>query len=119
MMDLNTATKLGLPVEVATKEKHFGSFYGPGNKPIYYYGRIKGPLDVWLDNETKLVAPEVKVIEHIEPMMLLGTDVLKDGNTPWKFCYVGLHPETRTGEVVVAKDGRTKGIPLASWPKDG
>jgi hypothetical protein len=31
MIDRATAEALGLEVEVATKEKHFGSFFGPGS----------------------------------------------------------------------------------------
>ena len=30
MMDLDTANKLGFAVEVATKEKNWGSYFGPG-----------------------------------------------------------------------------------------
>jgi predicted aspartyl protease len=30
MIDIETANKLGLEVEVATKEKNWGSYFGPG-----------------------------------------------------------------------------------------
>ncbi len=38
----------------------------------------------------------------------------------WKFCYVGLHPTTRTGVIVfVDKRGNLREIPLKSWPRNG
>lgn len=120
MIDRRTAEELGFDIEIATKHNHFGSFYGPGGKVVYYYGRIKGPLEVWLDADVKLIAPEIKVVEHFEPLMLLGTDVLTEGSTKWNFCYVGLHPTSREGNmVVVDKNGKTKEIPLTSWPLNG
>jgi hypothetical protein len=51
MIDRATAEALGMEIEVATKEKHFGSFFGPGGngqqpRSTYYYGRVKGPVDI-------------------------------------------------------------------------
>jgi hypothetical protein len=67
-----------------------------------------------------LTAPEIKVVEHFEPLVLIGTDVLADSSTEWRFCYVGLHPTTRKGMIVVANSkGETKEIPLATWPMNG
>jgi hypothetical protein len=101
MIDRKSAEELGFDVEVATKNNHFGSFYGPGGKVVYYHGRIKGPIEIWLDKDIKLLAPELKVVEHFEPLMLLGTDVLTEGSTRWNFCYIGLHPKSREGNLVV------------------
>ena len=120
MIDRKTAEELGFEVELATKSKHFGSFYGPGGKVVYYYGRIRGPIEVWLSSEVKLVAPEIKVVDHCEPLVLLGTDVLTHNNTEWNFCYVGLDPTTRQGRMVVVNStGETRDIPLTSWPMNG
>lgn len=118
MIDKRTAMELGFEVEVATRDHHFGSFYGPGDKIIYYYGRVKGPLHVHIDEDIYLMAPEIKVIEHTVPLLLIGTDVLTDAITgDWKFAYVGLHPFTRKGNlVIVHKSGTLKDIPLTSWP---
>ncbi len=49
MIDRATAEALGFKIEVATKDKHFGSFFGPGShgenpRSTYYYGRVKGPI---------------------------------------------------------------------------
>jgi hypothetical protein len=45
MIDRATAESIGLPIDVATKDNHFGSFFGPGaengkSRNIYYYGRV-------------------------------------------------------------------------------
>ena len=102
MMDKDTALELGFDIEIATKEKHFGSFYGPGNKTIHYYGRIRGPVTIKFDKDVALVAPEIKIVEHSEPLVLIGTDVLTDYTEgEWQFAYVGLHPEDRKGKLVV------------------
>jgi hypothetical protein len=60
------------------------------------------------------------VVEHFEPLILIGTDVLTDSRDSCKFCYVGLHPEKRTG-VIVIKDSKGNMVetPLASWPLNG
>jgi hypothetical protein len=59
-------------------------------------------------------------VEHFEPLILIGTDILTDGKDRCKFCHVGLHPEDRTG-IIVFKDlkGKLTEMPLASWPMDG
>ena len=83
MIDKATAEALGLEIEVATKDKHFGSFFGPGSngeKPrsTYYYGRIKGPLKIVCGDGLNLMVDELKVVEHFEPLIIIGTDVLTD-----------------------------------------
>ena len=78
MIDLQAAKKMGLPIERARKGKMFGSFFGPGNREIPYYGRIKGPVEVQVSAEAKLVIPQLKVFKHGEPLLLVGTDVLTD-----------------------------------------
>ena len=54
----------------------------------------------------------------MEPLLLIGTDVLSENeDAEWQFCYVGLHPETRNGTLVVrGPDRKLHEIPLASWP---
>ena len=98
MIDKSTAEALGLTIDVATKDKHFGSFFGPGssgNKPrsTFYYGRVQGPLQIQVGRDMYLRAEELKVVEHFEPLLIIGTDILTEKNTKTKFCYVGLHPE--------------------------
>jgi hypothetical protein len=125
MIDKATAEALGLEIEVATKHKHFGSFFGPGtngsgNKNVYYYGRVKGPVTIQFGKLLSVVADELKVVEHFEPLILIGTDILTDKEAMTKFCYVGLHPEERTGKIVFKNGGKgLVELPLASWPLEG
>jgi hypothetical protein len=73
-----------------------------------------------LDAGVELEVPELKVVDHCEPLFLLGTDVLADGEKEWRFCYVGLHPTKRTGYLLVVNSAsETREIPLISWPMNG
>ncbi len=61
--------------------------------------------------------PEIKVLPPGEPLFLLGTDLLVDTKHEWRFCYLGIHPETRVGTMVVTNtSGENRDIPLAYWP---
>ena len=44
MMDLTSACKMGLSVQLTDKEVHIGSWSGPGDKPQYYVGRVPEPI---------------------------------------------------------------------------
>lgn len=41
---LHTTRKLSLLVQLATKHHNFGSFQSPNVKPIWYAGRVHGPI---------------------------------------------------------------------------
>ena len=61
--------------------------------------------------------PELKVLPEGEPLFLLGTDVLVDTRQEWRSCYLGIHPETRQGTmVVVNNEGAQEDIALVRWP---
>jgi hypothetical protein len=118
MIDLKTATKLGLPIEVATPQKHFGSFYGPNGVSTPYYGRVKGPVRIDVGPDVYLSVPDIKVVQHKDPLVLLGTDVLVNSWNDWVFHYVGIHKEKKTGimSVVRSSDGAEVTVELSSWP---
>ncbi len=101
MIDRKAAEKLGLPIEKATKRRKFGSFWGPGGKQSWYYGRIAGPVTLRISRDVTLELAEIKVLEHGEPLLLIGTDSLSEGpngnKSVWRFCWVGLHPVHRRG----------------------
>ena len=44
MIDMETASKLGLPIERVSSTKYFGSFYSASGVPTPYAGRVKGPV---------------------------------------------------------------------------
>lgn len=70
-----TVAKLGLTIEKAAQFMSFGSFWGPSSKQIPYNGRIAGPINIHFGSGLALEAPEIKVVEHLEPLILIGTDV--------------------------------------------
>lgn len=104
MMDRAAAESMGLPIDRATKKVRYGSYIGPGGKETFYYGRVKGPISMKLSPEVTVQLPEIKVIEHGEPIILIGTDTLVDSEDPeWRFCWVGIHPVHRRGQWVFVR----------------
>lgn len=66
-----------------------------------------------------LALPELKVIEHGEPIVLIGTDTLVDSDSEgWRFCWVGIHPVHRRGQWVFVHGatGKVEHVDLAAWP---
>jgi hypothetical protein len=117
MIDETTATQLGLQIEVATPAKNFGSFWGPSGPEALYYGRIKGPVYLTVGPNIHLVAHEIKVTKQLEPLFLIGTDVLSDSNNAWRFISVGIHPDSRTGVMkLMNTTGNVAEIEMARWP---
>ena len=64
LIDRATCEAVGLPIEVATKERHFGRYYGASTGDRFYYGRVPGPLEVRFSEDVMLCLPELKVIKH-------------------------------------------------------
>ena len=62
MMDVTVAEKLGLPVERATKGRKFGSFWGPGSKEVYYYGKVRGPVRIQVSEAVSYTINKIKVL---------------------------------------------------------
>jgi hypothetical protein len=119
MVDKTVARELGLPIERATRRRKFGSYWGPGGKETYYWGRIPGPIEIRLSDKVKYKFNEIKIIEHCEPIFLVGTDTLVDDEaSDWRFCWVGLHPVKRVGQWVFVnnKTGELEYIQMATWP---
>lgn len=62
MIDYESAKALGLNIELASKERSFGSFWGPSGEPIEYFGRVKGPVEVQFADGISFRLPEIKLI---------------------------------------------------------
>ena len=75
LIDLDTAKTLGLEVEMA-KSNNMGNFWGPGGEVMGYSGTVRGPIKFQIAASVYLEAPELKVIKHSEPLLIMGTDVL-------------------------------------------
>lgn len=105
MMDLNTAVLMGLDVEQVPLEKQrgleyypFGYYVGPGGLPVPYAGRIRGPFGIKFSPRVEMTFPEMRVIAANDPLILIGTDVMKNLNRgSWRFLNVGYHPVSDIG----------------------
>ena len=98
LVDVTMAKQMGLPIDKATKNRKYGSYWGAGGVETFYWGRIKGPIDIQLSADITVQVEEIKIIEHGEPLFLWGTDVLNDSErSDWQFCWVGIHPLERVG----------------------
>ena len=100
LIDVDTARTLGLDIELA-KSNNMGNFWGPGGEVMGYLGTVRGPIKFQMTRQVTLEAPELKVIKHAEPLLIIGTDVLVDSRNEWRFQYVGIHPEWKKGVIVV------------------
>lgn len=117
MIDYETAKALGLDIELADANKSFGSFWGPSGSPCEYFGRVKGPVELRFSSDVAFRLPELKIIKHSEPLVLVGTDILMRSRGGWTFTYVGIHPETTTGTMVFNNGSESQSVELVSWPK--
>ena len=64
-----------------------------------------------------LTLPELKVIQHTEPLLILGGDlmvapVLGD----WPFLYMGISPKYKGGEVIFICGVEVAKVPLVCRP---
>ena len=101
MIDLGTAWKAGLPLVYPTKERHLGFFYGPSGEPTAYAAIVEGLVYLRFGPDVVLDIPELKVMHNKDPIILVGTDVMKARPSEklggWGFHYVGLDPCSRAG----------------------
>ena len=79
LMDIATALKVGLPIQVA-RGSEFGTYFGPGSKEKPYAGRIMGPAVLRFGRDVALELNEAKFIHYGEPLLLIGADVLCGGH---------------------------------------
>lgn len=70
-----------------------GQYYGLGGAPCPYYGEVEGRNTLQLPGVT-LCLDELNVIDHSEPILLLGADAMiwpLDADQ-WAFESIGVHP---------------------------
>ena len=93
----------------------FGTFYGPGGKEHAYLGVVKGPILLRFSAEMVVYFRELKVIQHTEPLVLIGADVLNAGHAGWSFRYIGVGLDGQ-GLISFAKGRKTRTLPLLRAP---
>ena len=114
LIELHFARVLGLEVQEALHQE-FGTYYGPGGEEKGYVGRVWGPLTVRFSSEVVVELPELKLIIHPEPLLLLGADVLCFGKRGWSFRAIGVGSE-RQGLLTFSRGKRTCTLPLLNAP---
>ena len=114
LVDMGSARSMGLPVQVA-RGSEFGTYFGPGSVEKPYAGRIAGPVAIRLSDEVHLEVSELKVIHHVEPLVLIGADVLCGGHRGWSFRSMGVSA-SGGGLITFAKGRRTCSLALINAP---
>lgn len=86
MIDNSTAERLGLRY-MRARGSEFGKYMSPGNVILPYYGLIRGPIAIQFDDQVTITLQWLKVVNHGEPLLLLGADCLRGGRAPsqWNF----------------------------------
>ena len=107
---------MGLRVEVASEKRQFGKYYGPGTGLMQYYGRVPGTLDIRFTDEVVLRVQNLQVIDHREPALILGADVLHASKDPWSFRSLGVDREGRGFIEFESDQGKRVEVALLSAP---
>ena len=76
---------------------------------------MRGPLTVRFSSEVVVELPELKVIIHLEPLLLLGADALCFGKRGWSFRAIGVGSEGQ-GLLTFLCSKRTCTVPLLNVP---
>ena len=114
LIDVRSAQKMGLPVTLA-QDREFGTFYGPGSVERAYAGIVAVPVPVRFSADVVLYIRELKVIQHSEPIMLIGVDVLCSGHLGWDFRGIGPGHDGR-GFISFACGRKNRTVPLLRAP---
>ena len=123
MMDLEMAREAGLPLTYPTPTRSLGGFYGPSGDATPYAAVVEGPVEFHFSRDIALCIPELKIVKNRDPLLLIGADLMKLRNQPWRFGHVGFCPRTCCSIIQFHK-GNNGGklnlhnIPLMCWPHD-
>ena len=86
-----------------------------------YYGLVRGPVDLRFKEDITLSLRFIKVVEHGEPVLILGSDLLRGGRplSSWNFECVGCHTR-EVGKVEgflrFVKSGTGVEVPILNAP---
>ena len=56
-----------------------------------YAGIVRGLVHIKFNEEVEYQLPFIRVVEHLHPLLLIGADVLRGGNTEGKWNFGGIH----------------------------
>ena len=108
---------MSLPVAVV-QGSEYETYFGPGSVEKLYAGWVAGAVCNRLSGEVELEVAELKVIHHVEPLILIDADVLCGGHKGWSFWLMGV--AASGGELITfAKGHCTSSISLVQAPMLG
>ena len=81
MIDMRTAQEAQIPWTEA-KGSEFGQYITPGGAARPYLGIAPGPIRIQFNEKVVITLSSIKIIDHSEPLILIGADVLKGGKGP-------------------------------------
>ena len=86
MMDVRLVEKLKFKYHQA-RGAEFGEFVTRGYIIDLYFGLIKGPILLRFDGDVVIMLPCLKLVDHGEPLFLIGMDIVCGGRAPhvWNF----------------------------------
>ena len=108
---------MGLPVSVA-KGSEYGTYFGPGSMEKPYASKITSPVFMRFWKDVVLELREVKLIHHVEPLLLIGADVLCSGHEGWMYRAMGVGSAWK-GMIIFANGKHTVSLPLVIAPVHG
>ena len=56
-----------------------------------YHGLIRGPITLQFDKDVSIPLLCLKVVDHGEPLLLLGADILRGGRPAHYWCFESLN----------------------------
>lgn len=78
MVDVSLAELLGLRYQRG-RGSEFGKYITAGGHVQPYHGLVRGPVDVRFSENVTVPLRFIKVVEHGEPVLILGADLLRGG----------------------------------------
>ena len=76
---------------------------------------MKGLIPLQFSSEVVENLRELKVIQHTEPLVFIGADVLSAGHQGWSFRYIGVGLDCQ-GLISFAQGRKTQTLPLVRAP---
>ncbi len=90
VMDMQSAQRLGLPLQYATPSLSLGTCKGIGDGSIPYAACVEGPVEFQFAPDVSLTTSKIYVLDVNHRVFLVGADVLQHRSTgAWSFLNIG------------------------------
>ena len=74
-------------VESLPEGKSYGSYLGPRGKPTKHYRQTLWPFRIIFSPKIAVNVHKIKVVEHTDPIFLIGVDILYRGSGEQNTCF--------------------------------